>query len=546
MAVRIQPKSGRRRKLGRLAVMNPARGLNNLVSDTMIDDKEASALNNVAFTESGCPTKAFGFEDTGSGLTNRPKGLGSLRTATYNELLTIDGTSLMKWTGTTWSAVAGKTFTADKEVVFVQARDEVFIHNGTDAFGKYTGAALTTPTTAITTGFGIFWEGYHWASGVASHRNRVYRSESTDASDFTNANPTGTGEYSVYDGTTHPGSSTYAGTGAAYFDIDKGDGDRITGFASYQDKLIVFKERSVYQITLDSTGQPLVDRVSRSVGAVSHRAITTVENDIFFMTRRGIYVLGNEPNYFNVIRSNELSARMRGTIDSIVDANADKACVGYYDNMFYCGIRSGGSTSINQTMTYDRRYLGWSLVNHIKPNAMHVFVNADNEMDLYFASDDEAKVYKINQGYSAAGTAYTSYWQSKAFDANSPEVSKRWIDLSLAFRAVNGSITIDIYGDNNRLVKSVTVQNNSATGSVSGIGADGFGSFMFGESSGATDTTGVATSNVVYRIKLNTTSRTIKFRITNENENESFTLQGFMFAYREYGHYKFDAQYKLY
>jgi hypothetical protein len=46
---------------------------------------------------------------------------------------------------------------------------------------------------------------------------------------------------------------------ANVIDISKFDGDKITGFAKYQDALIIFKERSIYQLTFDaSSGVPSI------------------------------------------------------------------------------------------------------------------------------------------------------------------------------------------------------------------------------------------------------------------------------------------------
>ena len=101
--------------------------------------------------------------------------------------------------------------------------------------------------------------------------------------------------------------------GGGYIDIDKDSGDQITGVIEFQDAIIVFKERSVWSVTLaysDGLVIPTVKLIIRGVGCVSGRTIKHVENDVFFLSRRGVFTLGNEANYIaNVLRTNEISAR---------------------------------------------------------------------------------------------------------------------------------------------------------------------------------------------------------------------------------------------
>jgi hypothetical protein len=54
---RLPAKRGGRTPYAELNVLNPGKGLNNLISDNLIDDKESSSLENIMFVESGAPAK---------------------------------------------------------------------------------------------------------------------------------------------------------------------------------------------------------------------------------------------------------------------------------------------------------------------------------------------------------------------------------------------------------------------------------------------------------------------------------------------------------
>ena len=542
--IRLPQKRGPK-QISQLAVLNPGKGLNNFVSDSLIQDTEASDIMNIQFSESGCPTKSYGITAVGTGLSNAPKGLGSLITSSTRQLLTVDGTSLKYLNGTVWTAISGASFTSGREVNFVQARDTLYIWNGQDAGRKYDGTTLAANTKAPSAAFGIFYSGYQIVSGVSTQPNRVYISVSTDASDFTNDPTAITSSQDPDNSTDVPGATDFTGTTAPLaqmIDVAKGDGDKITGFAKFQENLIIFKERSIYQLVFDSSGIPVVSQVTASMGAVSHKSIENIDNDVFFLSRNGYYVLGNEANYNTAIRTNELSTRIKPVIETIGASNLSKAASIYSDFRFYSSVATGGVSTNNKTITYDKRYQAWSQLDYIKANAFTEFIDSSNIKHLYYAASDEAKVYEIAVGYSANGTAINSYWTSKAFDAGSFDGYKRWLDVTLLFRQITGTVTITIYADNNEIVKTTSI---SSTTSASGsIGTEIMGSEIFGGFGNTPD--GTSTNNVPYRVKINTKSRTLKIKISNANDNETFTLLGMNFAYVPYSRYSFPSSQKIY
>jgi hypothetical protein len=540
--VSIPPKRGSR-KIPETRVVNPGRGLNTLISDNLIKDEEASALNNVVFVESGAITKGPGLTAVGSGLTVGPKGLAAFYPGSNRYLLTVDGTALKYLNGTNWTAISGATFTTDQEVNFVQGEDTLYIWDGNAAGCSLDSAlTLTRLTTAPRASFGIYYQSYQIVSGVDTKPNRLYISDSTtNLGDFTNNAGTLSTAGEV------PGATVFAApgtTGANFVDVNDGDGDKITGFAKYQGVLIIFKERSIYQMSIASDGTPTVTQVTGSSGCVSHKSIDNVENDIFYLSRRGYYVLGSEPNYFNSIRSNELSSRINPTIQTILPANLDRVCSIFSDFRFYSSITSGSATDNNKTLVYDRRYLSWSQLDYIKANAFTEYIDSNGAKHLYFASDDEAKVYEIVEGnYNvASSTAINASWTSKAFDIGKFDLNKRWIDMSILVRQISGTVNLTIYSDSDSIVKSTSIgASSSASGALGDIR---FGASSFGGA--GLESSGLTTNNVVYRLKINKKSRTIKVKFDCPGLNDTFTILGFVFTYVPYNHYSFDSSYKIY
>jgi len=556
MASRIPPKRGGRSSYATFSVLNPGKGLNTLISDNLLNDQESSSLENIMFVEAGDPAKSYGFTNVGTGLVNNPRGLGYYNDtiAGVKYLYTVDGTALKYLNNTTWTAVTGAAFDATGQINFTQARGSVYIMDGVNPLAKVaTGGTLTRNGHSPKAKFSIYYAGRQFASGADGMPNRVYISKTSDASEFT-VNTGGTQPQP--DNTSDADSSTPNVPGATAFssdaaglananciDIGKFDGDKITGFAKFQDALIIFKERAIYQLTLDSTGLPIITQITKNYGCVSHRSIDNVENEIFFLSRNGLYVLGNEPNYFNVIRTNELSARIHPIIDTINPSQFTKASALFNQYVYYLGIPSGGTTVNNTTVTYDRRFMAFSRQTHIQPEALTLYTDTSNVDTIYFTSANSANVYKMTQNYDANGVAISAQWTSKAFDLGEFSLYKRWIWVDILFRQLIGTIKIDIYSDNGNLVKTTSI-SSSQTG---GLGTNSLGG---GDELGSTvqaNTTGTTTAstNIPYRVKLGIKSRTIKVKTSNGQINETFVILGLDFAYRKYSSFIFPSAQKL-
>lgn len=554
---RIPAKRGGRTPYQELKVVNPGKGLNNLISDNLIDDKESSSLENIMFVESGAPAKAYGFTNVGTGLTNNPRGIGFYNDtiAGNKDLITIDGTALKYLNGTAWTTVAGASFDAASQVNFTQARGAMYVLDGVNAIAKIaTGRTLTRTGHAPKAKFSIYYSSRQIAAGVDGQPNRLYISKSTDSSEFTvttggtqpqpdNTNDVDSGAPNV------PGATAFSAdspsvANANVIDISKFDGDKITGFAKFQDALIIFKERSIYQLTFDATsGVPSVSSVSNNYGAVSHRSIDNVENDVFFLSRNGVYVLGNEPNYVGSIRTNELTARIHPEIETINPTNYANATALFNQYVYYLGIPAGGVTSNNVTLTYDRRFLAWSKWTHVQPECFTIYTDSTNTDTVYFTSATSANVYKFTTNYDANGVAISAQWTSKAYDSGDFNSYKRWVDVTILLRQLVGTLTITIITDNGTISKTTSISSSQS----GGLGSHSLGGGDWLGGTVSAGSTGVSTSstNIPYRLRLGIKSRSIKIKVSNGRVNETFTVLGLSFRKRDYSPFSWPSSLRI-
>lgn len=537
----VRRRGRRRRTVLEQRFLNPGKGINVFVSEQFIDNQEGSNSMNGTIIESGAIDKRFGWTKVGVGLVNAPRGLGSYYpTGAASQLLTVDGAQLKYLSGTLWTALPAISFGNSDRYCFVQAGGDMYIWNGIDAGAKLSGLTLTRPATTPTGAFGIYYGDAQCVAGVASKRNRLYISSKIDRGDFTNASGT------LSTGTEVPGATAFGGTDANYIDISPDDGDYITALAKYQSQLIIFKSRSIWSMTFDTNGQPIVKLVTNGIGCISHWSIDTVDNDLIFLSRKGFYVLGTEAQFFDQLRTNELSIRIKPYIKAMTPARLNRASAIWHDNTYYCSVPTGNSTTNNRCFTYHRQYTGWLQSNNVNANAWTQYIDANQEEKLYYADDVLPQVWVQTTGYTDDTSAIPMYWESKAYDFGTFDVQKRFVDVTLLFRQLSGSVKVTITIDGNRITKSYNIPGTSFSG---GMGRGLLGRASLGgkyEAGILGNSTSTVTTNIPIRLNVGENGRTIKIRVENNNANEHFTLLGFNFGYRPYGRNNFPSELRVY
>ncbi|MCB1711286.1 MAG: hypothetical protein KDH96_02035 [Candidatus Riesia sp.] len=536
----------------RLVVMNPNKGLNSLVSPSLIDNREFSDLLNVEYDEGGVIRKRNGYVAKGGVLT-AAKGLGYYKTESLNQLVTVDGTGLKYYASGSWNSATGDTFSSGYDTSFTQARLKLYIWNGVDGGAEFNGTAVTRPGTMPKAKFSVYYQNKHIASGVPGQPSRLYISNLTNASDFTvttgGTQPQPDNTTDAENGITNvPGATVFSGTPALteanVIDVRKNDGDAITGLAIYQDVLIVFKERSIYQLTFDSSGNPTVIPITYATGCVSHRSIAYVENDVYFMSREGHRVLGNEPQFFTAIRTQVLSIRVQQEVDSMNMAYISRGNSIYFDNKWIFAHPTGTSSSITKCLVYDKRFQAYTIWTNFNAQAMVKYIDdTTNQQSLFFMDDSGTQMYQVEAGtYNDDGSAISAYVISKAQDLGQPDITKFWVDLRLIFRRLNGQATLTVYKDSGIEVGTATLSNNGSRG----MGRVAMGTLIMGtDGLSSTESTGSFTDEPV-PIGLNTDSRTIKFKISNDRLDENFVLLGVVYMYHLKSPYLIDTSRKVY
>jgi len=318
--------------------------------------------------------------------------------------------------------------------------------------------------------------------------------------------------------------------GGGYVDIAKDDGDQIRGLYSYQNNIIVFKERSIWQVTLSATSAgwvlPSVKQITASHGCVSHRTIRSVENDIFFLSRNGVYVLGYEPNIMaDVLRTNELSAKIRPTIGGMNVTQIENSSAIYWDYKYILTYPASGEGVNTKMIVYDRERTAWMGPWNVGANGFELYYDTNNNEKLLYGDTGDTYVTEMSNSIrDDKDTAIATFLRTKKEDFKDWSLFKQIKDVFFNFRNVLGSVAVNIRlegkAGETTTAKSFTVE--SSTG-ASGFGTDQWGTVEFGLSN---NIAGSALNEIIKQSQLLKTARAIQLEVQTSNRNDVYELIG--------------------
>lgn len=315
--------------------------------------------------------------------------------------------------------------------------------------------------------------------------------------------------------------------GGGFIRIEPDSGDNTTGLGVFGNKIIVFKERSIWQITLSTVTvgnyavlKPTITLITASHGAVSNRSIVAVENDVFFLTRKGVYALGYEPNLaIDVLRTTEISAKVRPFFDNLSYTQKQKACASYYGFKYI--ISFPGKV---KTMVYDRERLAWMGPWSNDARVYEVYTDSSGDENLLYGNDTDSYVMEYDSSFGDDnGTAIATELRTKKDDFGDWAAFKNIKEIFTLFRNVQGTVNVNI-----RLQKrdgSVTTEKSFAiqtSSSNAGWGSSLWADTQWGDSE---ETGGAGDINEIYRyVILNKAARNIQLIISTSNRNDNYEL----------------------
>ena len=190
------------------------------------------------------------------------------------------------------------------------------------------------------------------------------------------------------------------------FYVNQGDNDYITALTPFSEgQLIVFKRNSIHLITnvynLDASA---TYEVTRQLGCVSRRSVTSVGDQVFFLSDNGVHGLTtginadastSTPVALLKTRNDPLSAPINDIIEGINYDAADKATGIYYNNRYYLAIPYGtGQTRNNRVIVYNTLNKQWESIDTF-PSGVYIddlLITTYSEQKRLFATSREGVI----------------------------------------------------------------------------------------------------------------------------------------------------------
>lgn len=277
------------------------------------------------------------------------------------------------------------------------------------------------------------------------------------------------------------------GSGGGFIDIAKNDGQKGTKLIPFKNNLICFKEGSIYQFGFDTSGLPTITQVTAAVGCISPRSVIAVENDIFFSAGdRGIYTIGNQEGFaFDVLRTNEVSTKIRSIIQSIESTRLDKITAVYSTirnhNLVIFSYTEAGGAYNNKAIVYDRERYAWYEWTNIQANCWVTYKDSTGERHVLYGDDNSGYVKEILSGSDDFGTLISGSFGLQGVSFKLPDVYKKLKKMDLILREPTGYIQLSIIKDG--VSEVLTIPISTISPSVN-WGHYVFSTFLLGESIG--------------------------------------------------------------
>ena len=225
-----------------------------------------------------------------------------------------------------------------------------------------------------------------------------------------------------------------------------GSGDEVTAYGLGSDFALIFTNRSTHMLTHDKNGLPIMTPVSRTIGAVSDRAVTGFGNQIFFISESGLYA-------FDGSKVLPISAKISEQVKNLPPAHL-KDIVAWSDAVnrrVYFSVVSGASSVNNEVwsvhidtgavsklpfpVTAAVRYKGETIVGFNYPDAAGSPVY---DLGLWGASN--------SLGRSDSG--YEGTFETRWITGKNPQTDKTYFRLDVFYvQTANKDMTVTWHTD---------------------------------------------------------------------------------------------------
>ena len=205
-----------------------------------------------------------------------------------------------------------------------------------------------------------------------------------------------------------------------YWEIDKGDGDELSGLWRFGRQLLVAKKLRLFKLKGTSFDDFEADCIEKQHGVAGLRAGIVLEPYFYYISKDGIFRWDGVQSF--CISDPPDSSGLPGiktlwdTVNKLYLSNAVAGYNAAYNSLWFA-VPEGASTTNNMLLVYDLSHRSWWVHRGIPVSCM-VEYNDGSTIKLYAGHSSLGWTMKQNTGFNDIGSAITAYWVGKNFDGD--------------------------------------------------------------------------------------------------------------------------------
>jgi len=389
-----------------ISIVKLGSGLNTASGPLNLQENESSDLLNADFDKFGSVRKRNGYihlNATAIGNTQTCLGLYWYQTATAEKAINVSGPYVYRMDALdgTWDYITGTTTLktpTDYYISFTTFNGKVLFTNDYNTPQQWANSGSCTSMTVPT--------GLTQAKFITNFQNYCI---------MANCVVSGVDSPTRWYWSNYKDEATWTATD--FLEAGYNDGEQITGIRVLGDRLVIFKENSIWVATFTGDANiPFIQQKSNStVGCAFSRSIQEIDNGLMFGSWDGLY-------YFDGSNSYKTSDRINDTWRALHRDRPDQWCSTYQKdkNRYWLSAPDGTSTFNNVVITWDSFNNAFSKYSLSASSLTTFRVNAREER-VYF-SDYLGYTYRADYGLddypskTKTGINFYYYTNWKKFD----------------------------------------------------------------------------------------------------------------------------------
>lgn len=483
-------------------------GQNNQVNQFLVQDNESTLVKNATLETVGAVTKSVGYLARGASQGANPiLGIYEFRknsTETRYPFVGY-GSNLYAFNlGTNAYTSSATVVTANKKMRFETFLNTVFFVNGVDPNVNGDGTGGGWSNTNYIYGLPVFglikkWHEGMFAAGNPSKKSRVWLSDKPTSNDlkwgwwsgtdlllnagsvtvtsasgrfkFVNIKPGDTlrvltgnnvGDYIVRvvvsdteltlatPAPNFASGQTYE-VGSNWFEVGQDDGDVITALGENSDRLMIWKEQSLYRFDGNAV-QKVAD-----VGTPCQEAVQNIERYTLFANRKGIYV-------YDGVETTLISKKIKPFFDAIPEASLPNMTSWVEGDLYYLSIGTvtvNGKLINNCVVVYDISQNNLS-VRSFRDSIRAAGKILEGTKVKTFLGTDGGLLLEFGNGTTYKGDAIDFEFITKNHDLDDPEGEKQVNAITVFGNKLEG-MKVYIQPDDGEIIPLDSLQGRSAT-----------------------------------------------------------------------------------